>query len=805
MFASKDVFITKNPTSQYQIAGSLATESPYYMDRTNVTPSNANKYTLSFWYKTVSVVQASTYSVAFNGAFNSGVVSPASYDNLAFETNGQISYRLKNSFIATTSYVFFDPMAWYHIVIAVDVTQATSTAGLRIFVNGVLQTIGSTSGTYVQNSTPNMNVGGVVQSIGRRQNGSITGKGSIADVYFLDGVTPSTTTKTINGTSRTILTVFGQFNGGTGQWTPISYTGSYGNNGGHWTFADTSSLTNLGLDSSGNGNHYTASGYILTSNLLANYSYDSPTPYTGSDGIVRGNYDTLNPFATPTGNFNFLTFINGKTAASNTSGSARSTIGAFDLTGGNWYWEVLSPPTASTSISVGLNDDVGNSTSLATVTTSAGGVQEYLGLRYTDSSRLLEKTSDGTNWTTVATVPATTTTSWQKIVVLISALANSRTGYYNSGMRPFNWTKPTGYKVLCQTNNTLQTISCPTDYYRTTTYTGTGATQSISNVSNSGNSTNLQPAIVWILGNTSGQNQVTYSSLLGATNSLDLSATTAKTTKATGLTAFNTDGFSLGADAQANTNTTAYYALQWAINSSSVTNTSGTVTSTVQADPTIGTSLVTFTSPSSAGAFTVGHGLNTAPQFIMLRSTGATGSVWFCYHWVNGNTVYVPINGSTAGATSGIWNNTTPTSTLVHLNTSALTLSNTYEMFCFNSVKGYSSFGYLDGQGIGSSALGVNLGFTPAFFMRRQSGTASATWLGFQTASASNEYNTTVGSTAFLRNEVGLTSTFSTIGSLDAIYLTSYGFLDFGSLFSNIVTYIYCAWAKSPFNRSVGY
>ena len=803
MFASKDVFITKNPTSQYQIAGSLATESPYYMDRTNVTPSNANKYTLSFWYKTVSVVEASTYSVAFNGAFNSGVVSPASYDNLAFETNGQIAYRLKNGFTITTTYVFFDPMAWYHIVIAVDVTQATAAAGLRIFVNGVLQSVG-TAGTYVQNSTPNMNVGGVVQSIGRRQSGSIIGKGSLADVHFLDGITPSTTTKTINGTSRTILTVFGQFSGNTGQWTPKEYTGAYGNNGGHWTFANTSSLTNLGLDSSGNGNHYTASGYILTSNLLANYSYDSPTPYTGSDGIVRGNYDTLNPFGTPA-SYNFNTFINGKIAATNTSGSDRNVSGAFDLTGGNWYWEVLSPPTASASINVGLTDDVGNSTSLVTVTTSGGGVQAYLGLRYTDSSRLLEKTTDGTNWTTVATVPATTSTSWQKILVFVDTLTSGLTAYYNSGMRPFNWTKPSGYNVLCQTNNTGQVIACPTDYYRTTTYTGTGATQSISNVSNSGNSTNLQPAIVWILGNTSGQNQVTYSSLLGATNSLDLSATTAKTTKATGLTAFNTDGFSLGSDAQANTNTTAYYALQWAINSSSVTNTSGTVTSTVQADPTIGTSLVTFTSPSSAGAFTVGHGLNTAPQFIMLRSTGATGSVWFCYHWVNGNTVYVPINGSTAGATSGIWNNTTPTSTLVHLNTSALTLSNTYEMFCFNGVKGYSSFGYLAGQGFAGSALSVNLGFTPAFYMHRISGTASNTWLGFQTASASNEYNTTVGGSVFLRNQPGLTSTFSNIGSTQALYSASYGFLTKGGMFGNTSNYAYCAWAKSPLNRSVGY
>ena len=72
-------------------------------------------------------------------------------------------------------------------------------------------------------------------------------EGYMADVYCIDG-------QALQPTS------FGTFNDD-GVWVPINYTGTYGDNGFHLDFSDPS---DIGEDSSGNNNDFTATGFELT-------------------------------------------------------------------------------------------------------------------------------------------------------------------------------------------------------------------------------------------------------------------------------------------------------------------------------------------------------------------------------------------------------------------------------------------------------------------------------------------------------------------------------------------------------------
>jgi hypothetical protein len=794
MFASKDIFITKNPTSQYLIAGSLAFgASQGTMSRTNVTPTNNKIFTISFWYKPVNVnfnasTSTQTYPVTAGGT-----------DYIRHLSTGQFSMIINSAPLFTTTGLFYDQV-WYHIVMAVDTTQATAAAGQRLFINGRLVP-GSHSGTWTQNAATQFNSGTVVQYVGRNSTGT-TYESILTDYYFLDGVVPTTTTRTINQVSTTVLTMFGEWSGTTGVWTPKAYTGSYGANGGLYKFTDTTSTSTLGNDTSGNGNNFTTASFVLSNDILQSPLYDSPTVYTGSDGIARGNYDVVNAC---TGRFsgtgNDAAFSRGKTLATNTFGGTATNVALFDLTGGDYYWEVYSPPAASKSVDVMLGDYNNNYTAVFNVATSAGGVRSFAGFRFTNSSRLFESTTDGTNWTTVATVSAATSTSWQRIFVTF--LYGSGGGFaYNPGTRPYNWTKPTGYNSICVANFSTPSVVLGTDYVRMSNYTGTAATQSIDNTSNSFTSTGLQPDIVWIFPNSASFNHVAYDVAQGVTKAIDLSATTAITTKATGLTTFNSNGFSLGSDTQANNNTTTYAAAQFVVNASAVTNTSGSVNSTVRANTSIGTSIVTFTSPAS-GTFTVGHGLNVAPEFIMLRSVSATGSNWFCYHVGMGNTKYFPWNSNGAEATSAIWNNTTPTSTVVSFATSALIASNAYEMYCFNSVKGYSSFSY---QLSDSSPTFYQLGFSPTILVARLLIAGARSQFFFQGTTATNNYwNPRNDLVQFWASSVTGTWDFNNFASSgQTFYLFSTGAVACNLGTANNQPQIYMAWGSVPSKYAIG-
>jgi hypothetical protein len=201
------------------------------------------------------------------------------------------------------------------------------------------------------------------------------------------------------------------------------------------------------------------------------------------------------------------------------------------------------------------------------------------------------------------------------------------------------------------------------------------------------------------------------------------------------LTAFNSNGFTAGSGGNFNTSGQTYVGWQWrASNATAVTNTAGTITSSVSASTTAGFSVVTYTGNATSGA-TVGHGLGVAPSMIILKIRSTTGN-WPVYHVSTGNTkaLYLDLTNGQGGDFTGAWNNTTPTSTVFTLGNSTETNANTgtFVAYCFAQVAGYSAFGSYTGNGSADGSF-VYLGFRPRLVMIKRTDT-TANWFIFDTA-----------------------------------------------------------------------
>jgi hypothetical protein len=274
-----------------------------YLTRTPASATNQKTFTISFW------VKRSTLGNMYIG----GTGSAAADLSVWFQFNSSDYFRFGdyNSSVGfnmqfITTQVFRDVSAWYHIVIAIDTTQATSTNRVKLYVNGSQVTDFGTSTYPTQNQNLYWN-NADVHSIGRTGlYASTYFNGYLSDIYSIDGqqLTPSS---------------FGQTDSATGIWTPKPYYGTYGTNGFYLKFANSASL---GTDSSGNGNTFTVNN--LTS---VDQSTDTPT----------NNFATMNAL-------NNLSFSGSGTLTEGNlqvsySGGLFQTNATMAVNTGKWFWE----------------------------------------------------------------------------------------------------------------------------------------------------------------------------------------------------------------------------------------------------------------------------------------------------------------------------------------------------------------------------------------------------------------------------------------------------------------------------------
>ena len=331
-------------------------------------------------------------------------------------------------------------------------------------------------------------------------------------------------------------------------------------------------------------------------------------------------------------------------------------------------------------------------------------------------------------------------------------------------------------------------------YFNTITYTGTGAS-----LANTG--VGFQPDWVWIKGRSGATAHGLYDAVRGVQKDLVSNATSAETTQTTGLTAFGTDGFTVGALAKLNTSSATYVAWNWLGANTTVSNTSGSITSTVSANTTSGFSIVSYTGNGTSGA-TVGHGLGVAPKMVIGRRR-ATIENWMVNHTSASATAgsYVKLNTTDAVTTGNavVWNNTNPSSTVFTLGTDTAVNGNgsTYIAYCFAEVKGFSKFGSYTGNGSADGTF-VYTGFKPAFLLIKRTDSTSD-WSIFD-----NKLNPKNLSSQSL--SANLTSAENT-GTTLIMDILSNGFKPRGT--SSVIngsagTFIYMAFAENPFVSSKG-
>jgi hypothetical protein len=467
-----------------------------------------------------------------------------------------------------------------HLVVAFDTTQATAANRIKVYVNGV-EAVYSTASYPAQNSDTLVNAA-VYHQISGRPAGNFL-NGYLADVHFIDGqaLDPSS---------------FGEFDDN-GVWQPIAYAGSYGTNGFYLDFADNSTAAALGTDTSGNGHTWTVNNLSVAAGAGNDSLVDSPTNYgtdTGAGGEVRGNYCTWNPLAKLGDIAQTLNVSNGNLQFN--SSANIGVLGTLGMASGKWYWEVIGQTLTATGaadqIYVGMTDKTSGTSRIAGlcgyrttgVITNGNGATtdgssttpfvsgDIMRFAYDADAKKLFVGKNG-SWLNSGDPVAGTGQAFSNVQgsslfpVISDNSSPDSVLQTNFGQRPFAYTAPSGFKALCTTNLPEPTIADGSTAMDVALYTGNGSTQTISGL-------NFSPDFVWIKARSQGTDwHALFNTIVGPTKRLFSNSTAAEATNAQTLTAFNSDGFSVGNTSEVNGSSTTYVAWTWDAGSSTVTNT----------------------------------------------------------------------------------------------------------------------------------------------------------------------------------------------------------------------------------------
>ena len=323
--------------------------------------------------------------------------------------------------------------------------------------------------------------------------------------------------------------------------------------------------------------------------------------------------------------------------------------------------------------------------------------------------------------------------------------------------------------------------------FSTVTYKGTGASQYIGGVG-------FKPDLVWTKVRTAGSAHALFDSVRGVHKALYSNLTTAEeTSSSTFLQSFESDGFDPGSNGSTAASGESYVAWNWDMGGSNATNTDGSITSTVRANPTYGQSIVSATY-SGSGTKTFGHGLSSAPELIIGKNRSAVAN-WGVYNSTIGAGKYLLLDTTGAEvASTTIWSNTAPTSTVFSSDVGWLAdAGNDVIFYCFHSVDGYSKVGSYEGNDKADGTF-VYTGFRPAWVMVKRTDNAE-NWVLYDNLRAG--YNAD--------NDYVLPNSSATeYTGYKTIDLTSNGFkLRTTHSDKNASgTYIYLAFAETPFKYS---
>ena len=336
-------------------------------------------------------------------------------------------------------------------------------------------------------------------------------------------------------------------------------------------------------------------------------------------------------------------------------------------------------------------------------------------------------------------------------------------------------------------------IDDPSAHFQIKTYSGTGSTTSITNDGNS----DLQPDWIWIKKRNLAASHMLGDSTRGTTKYLSSDVADAESTATNRVTAFNSDGFSLGNAGSVNNGSHTYVGWQWKCNGGTTSsNTTGSITTTVQANSDAGFNIVTYTGNGSNSNF--GHGMGEQPDMVFVKRRNAAGN-WCVWHKELTSSYYMQLD-TTIDEQTGPWDGLDPSSGVVFVYNGALVNGNgdDYVAYIFKSKQGYSKFGKYVGNASTDGPF-VYTGFKPAWLMIKNIDVNGTRWRIID--SKINPFNVT---DTQLFAEDNLAENTSSVHDID---LLSNGFKirtsqsDQNNSGSNI---LYMAFAENPFVTSTG-
>ncbi len=686
------------------------------LERTPSSNGSGTTFTISLWYKPGKL--GTQYSLFDNAPGGSAInIFSIIYnsDNTilihGFDSSGNFTLNL------ATNRTFEDTSKFYHILVAVDTTQGTSSNRVKLYVDGT-QITSLSSTTYPGSSaTYGTNQTSVKQAVGYYpHNSSRYLDGYIAEFNLVDGtaLTPST---------------FGQTDTSTGRWIPKTITGvTYGTNGVRLTFADSSAF---GDDTSGNGNDMTATNLASTDQTT-----DSPTQnFTTLNTLRKGPNITLsegNLKSTYSGGSQSYGIASqkgvnsGKFYAECTVNTRGSQLMFVCVWSEDQYLSVVGNDNpVFKNGGVGYRDDTGN-------VDREDAINQTYGATYTsgDIIGIALDANTGTVW-------FSKNGTWQNSATASEIAAGTTTNSAVTGLNGSNYNKPSGNFILGTVSHSghVSTWNFGQKSFSYTPPTGFVALkQDNFPATDKGIS-----SLVWAKNRDNGnRGHQLYDSSRGPLLTLYSNGNNAESTNADSLQKFLRGGFSAEDFTGLNEASESHVAWNWVANKgTTASNTEGSNTSTVQANTTAGFSIVEFTTPSGGTTITYGHGLTQAPEWFFFKNKGATGD-WLLFHksaYDASNGGYSMVLNSDAanaafntefGATA-IYPEAPTATTFALRNNSATAGSANYIAYCWHGVDGFSKFSSYSGNGNANGPF-IQTNFKPAWLMIKRIDSAGYHW-----------------------------------------------------------------------------
>ena len=763
----------------YVIENSLRFNPPdsAHMDLTFGTPTSQKKFTLSWWTKRTDLTATDVKMFS---------CTDGNDHQMQFLTAGQLSFVDATGTVnQVTTQKFLDPSAWYHFVWSMDTSRGNGDRS-QIFVNGVRITSFSTNNQPGSGAdVPGWN-SACAHKIGEDHNGGNFFNGLMAEIVWIDG-------------QGLLADSFGEYDSN-GGWRAISIADqslTFGDNGYYLQMEIVESSGNgPGTDTSGEGNHWAASGIADNDTLL-----DSPSD--DADNFI-GNYATMSPI-TPCG-VTALTLENGNLTAHSEAASYEGAVASIPFpTTGKWGVQItltgavggsnefqiclgrdkagvpqqsrthFAPADAGSYTMFGLGnlsdgvyafeyEGAGVQTHHTGTAPVSTDVLEYL--YDADANTMLIKVEGSNFGSALGSIPANV-----EYWLCISAFnTECDVDFGQQGYEPSD----SDYKTLCTANLPAPAIKDPSAAMNVQTFTGTGS----ENARAFGGNTALSPNAVWVRDHSGSSDWNFVDTLRGVTKELPKNTEAGENTVVQGVKSFNSDGVTLGSDAQYNTNTSENTLVGF------------------KEGATEGFDIVTYTGNAS-GTQSISHSLGVKPGFIMVmrRDTGAATFAW--HTALTGDNFNIPISepgsvNAAAETSSSSYFAASHSSSVFVVDNAGNTNGGSYLAYLYADVPGYQKHGSYLGNANAANGTFVWCGFRPrAVIIRRFDGNRNGYWYD----TGQNPFNTVTDGLNFGRNVAMETS-------LIDIDILSNGFklrVSATDINGAVPKNLFSAWAEAPF------